>query len=91
MFTDHVAVNVAYILGNSPLRICAMGWDDRPASAQELANMQAILREGMEEGAFGMSTGLDYPPGSYADTAELVELSREAHAARRYLPYACAL
>jgi N-acyl-D-amino-acid deacylase len=78
MFTDHVAVNVAYILGNSPVRICAMGWDDRPASAKELANMQAILREGMEEGAFGMSTGLDYPPGSYADTAELIELSREA-------------
>ena len=78
MFTDHVAVNVAYILGNSPVRICAMGWDDRPPSAKELANMQAILREGMEEGAFGMSTGLDYPPGSYADTAELIELSREA-------------
>ena len=78
MFTDHVAVNVAYILGNSPVRICAMGWDDRRPSAKELANMQAILREGMEEGAFGMSTGLDYPPGSYADTAELIELSREA-------------
>ena len=78
MFTDHVAVNVAYILGNSPVRICAMGWDDRPASAKELADMKAILREGMEEGAFGMSTGLDYPPGSYADTAELIELSREA-------------
>jgi N-acyl-D-amino-acid deacylase len=78
MFTGHVVVNVAYILGNSPVRICAMGWDDRPASAAELANMQAILREGMEEGAFGMSTGLDYPPGSYADTAELIELSRQA-------------
>jgi N-acyl-D-amino-acid deacylase len=78
MFTDHVAVNVAYILGNSPVRIWAMGWDDRPASAAELANMKAILREGMEEGAFGMSTGLDYPPGSYADTAELIELSRQA-------------
>ena len=78
MFTDHVAVNVAYILGNSPVRICAMGWDDRPASAAELADMQAILRESMEEGAFGLSTGLDYPPGSYADTAELVQLSREA-------------
>ena len=40
--------------------------------------MQALLREAMEEGAFGMSTGLDYPPGSYADTAELIELRREA-------------
>jgi N-acyl-D-aspartate/D-glutamate deacylase len=33
MFTGHVAVNVGYVLGNSPLRICAMGWDERPASA----------------------------------------------------------
>ncbi len=78
MFSDRVAVNVAYILGNSPVRICAMGWEDRPPSAAELANMKAILRESMEEGAFGLSTGLDYPPGSYADTAELVELSSEA-------------
>lgn len=78
MFTNRVAVNVCYVLGNSPLRIAAVGWDDRPASPRELANMKALLRVGMEEGAFGMSTGLDYPPGSYADTAELIELSREA-------------
>src|SRR5918999_3521675 len=78
LFTERVAVNVAYILGNSPLRICAVGWDDRRPSTGELANMKALLREGMEEGAFGLSTGLDYPPGSYADTTELVELSKEA-------------
>jgi N-acyl-D-amino-acid deacylase len=78
VFTNRVAVNVVYILGNSPLRIGAVGWDDRRASAAELANMKALLRVGMEEGAVGISTGLDYPPGSYADTAELVELSREA-------------
>ncbi|HEY7494433.1 MAG TPA: D-aminoacylase [Candidatus Tectomicrobia bacterium] len=78
MFSNRVAVNVAYILGNSPVRICGMGWGDRRPSSAELADMKAILREGMEEGAYGLSTGLDYPPGSYADTAELVELSREA-------------
>lgn len=78
MFAQRVAVNVVYIVGNSPLRIGALGWDDRPATAAELANMRALLRTAMEEGAFGMSTGLDYPPGSYADTAELTELSREA-------------
>src|SRR5215471_11500313 len=78
MFNNRVAVNVAYILGNSPVRICAMGWEDRRPTAAELADMKAILREGMEEGGYGISTGLDYPPGSYADTAELVELSREA-------------
>ena len=71
-----ITVNIVYLVGNSPLRIAAVGWDERPATAAELADMQALLREAMEEGAWGLSTGLDYPPGNYADTAELVELSR---------------
>ncbi len=78
MFDRKVAVNIAYILGNSPLRIAGVGWDNRPATPEELRNMRAMLREGMEEGAFGISTGLDYPPGNYADTDELVALSEEA-------------
>jgi N-acyl-D-amino-acid deacylase len=78
MFTNRVAVNVTYIVGNSPLRIGAVGWDDRRATAKEMANQKALLRTAMEEGAWGVSTGLDYPPGSYADTEELIELSREA-------------
>jgi len=78
MFTRRVAVNIAYIVGNSPLRIGAVGWDDRPATRDEMANQKALLRTAMEEGAWGMSTGLDYPPGSYGNTAELTELSREA-------------
>ena len=40
--------------------------------------MAALLREGMAEGAFGLSSGLDYPPGSYATTDELADLAREA-------------
>jgi N-acyl-D-amino-acid deacylase len=78
MFDRKVAVNICYILGNSPLRIAAVGWDDRPATEAERADMKALLREGMEEGAWGLSTGLDYPPGNYADTAELVELGAVA-------------
>jgi N-acyl-D-amino-acid deacylase len=78
MFTGKVAVNIVYVVGNSPLRIGAVGWDDRRATAKEMANQKALLRTAMEEGAWGMSTGLDYPPGSYADTVELTELSREA-------------
>jgi N-acyl-D-amino-acid deacylase len=78
LFDDKVAVNICYLLGNSPLRIAAVGWDERPASAAEQADMRALLREAMEEGAWGLSTGLDYPPGSYADTDELVGLSTEA-------------
>jgi N-acyl-D-amino-acid deacylase len=78
MFDQKVAVNICYLLGNSPLRIAAVGWYDRPASQSELADMRAILREAMEEGAWGLSTGLDYPPGSYASTDELIALSTEA-------------
>ena len=78
MYDNKVAVNIAYIVGNSPLRIGALGWNDRPATGQEMEEMKSLLRESMEDGAFGMSTGLDYPPGSYASTDELVELSTEA-------------
>ena len=76
MFDRKTAVNIAYILGNSPPRIATVGWDDRPATESEMADMKAIIREAMEEGAVGLSTGLDYPPGGYASTDELVELSQ---------------
>jgi N-acyl-D-amino-acid deacylase len=78
LFDRRVAVNMCYLVGNSPLRIAAVGWDERPATPSELADMRALLREAMEAGAWGLSTGLDYPPGSYADTQELVDLSQEA-------------
>ena len=74
-YDGKVAVNIAYILGNSPVRIWAAGWNDRPATGSELEEMKSVVREAMEEGAWGLSTGLDYPPGSYADTDELVSLS----------------
>ena len=77
-YDNTVAVNIAYILGNAPVRIWSVGWNDRPAGPAEIADMQAVVREAMEEGAWGLSTGLDYPPGSYADTAELVALSETA-------------
>jgi N-acyl-D-amino-acid deacylase len=72
------AVNVAVLVGNSALRIGAIGWGDVPADERGLANMRAMLREAMEEGAFGVSSGLDYPPGSYANTDELAALTGEA-------------
>jgi N-acyl-D-amino-acid deacylase len=72
------AVNVAVLIGNSALRIGAIGWEDEPADERSTANMRAMLREGMAEGAFGISSGLDYPPGSFASTDELAALTREA-------------
>ena len=74
-YDNTVAVNIAYILGNSPVRIWSVGWNDRPASPEELEDMKSVVREAMEEGAWGLSTGLDYPPGSYASTSELAELA----------------
>ena len=74
-YDNTVAINMAYILGNAPVRIWGVGWSDRPATTAEMEDMKAVIREAMEEGAWGLSTGLDYPPGSYADTAELAELS----------------
>lgn len=77
-FDGNVAVNVALMIGNSALRICALGWDDVPAGHMALTDMRAMLREAMAEGAFGLSSGLDYPPGSYATTEELADLTMTA-------------
>lgn len=74
-YDNRVAINIAYILGNSPVRIWSVGWNDRPATHAEIQDMKSVVREAMEEGAWGLSTGLDYPPGAYADTDELVTLA----------------
>jgi N-acyl-D-amino-acid deacylase len=70
------AVNAAYLVPQGTLRILAVGNDDRPATESELAEMRRLLAEGLEQGAIGMSSGLTYTPGMYADTAELVSLCR---------------
>ncbi|HEX2221213.1 MAG TPA: D-aminoacylase [Candidatus Limnocylindria bacterium] len=72
------SLNLAFLVGNSALRMTAMGWAERAADDRSLADMRAVLREAMEDGAFGLSSGLDYPPGSYADTGELAALTAEA-------------
>ena len=72
------AINVGIMVGNSALRIGVIGWEDEPADGRAVADMRAMLREAMEEGAFGLSSGLDYPPGSFATTDELAALTQEA-------------
>jgi N-acyl-D-amino-acid deacylase len=74
------SVNLCFLVGNSALRIGAVGWDDAEVTPAHVADMRAMLREAMEQGAVGMSSGLDYPPGSYADTDELAALTGEAAA-----------
>jgi N-acyl-D-amino-acid deacylase len=70
-----VGVNVALLIGNCAPRITVKGWDATPATDRELADMSSILREALEQGAFGLSSGLDYAPGSYASTHELATLA----------------
>ncbi|BAJ32250.1 MULTISPECIES: D-aminoacylase [Kitasatospora] len=69
-----VAVNTCYLAPHGTLRMLAMGWDNRPPTDAELDRMKSLLDEALTDGAVGMSTGLTYTPGMYADTAELVEL-----------------
>jgi N-acyl-D-amino-acid deacylase len=75
----------AYLVPHGAIRQVAMGGDDRPPSSDELARMQALLREGMDEGACGLSTGLIYPPCCYARTDELIALGLVLAQARKPL------
>ena len=79
------AVNVAAMLGQSALRAWAMGFDDRPASKAEIADMCAAARDGFAEGAVGISLGLAYALGSFASHEEIVALCGEAAAHGKHL------
>jgi N-acyl-D-amino-acid deacylase len=72
----HPALNIAPVIGHGAIRRCAMGYDRRQATADELATMERLVAESMEAGAFGMTTGLIYPPSSYADTPEIIALAK---------------
>ena len=70
------AVNIVPLVGHGALRIAVMGFEARAPSREEMEKMKDLLREAMKAGAFGMSTGLIYPPGSYSSTEELIELAK---------------
>ncbi len=71
-----VSCNVASFVGSATVRVNAMGFDDRPPTADEMAKMRDLVREAMEEGAVGMSAALIYPPATYQNTEELIELAQ---------------
>ncbi len=73
-----VGTNVAVLSGHGRLRTVAVGLSDRAATAEELDAMREALRKEMALGSFGLSSGLFYRPGSYADTGEVIELARVA-------------
>ena len=71
-------VNFASLVGHGSIREAVLGRADRAPAAAELARMQELVRHAMREGAFGLSTGLFYVPGSFARTEEVVALARVA-------------
>jgi len=71
-----IAVNVAPLVGHGTVRRCVMGVEQRDPTPKELEEMKRLVGESMEAGAFGMSTGLVYPPGRYAKTSEIIELCK---------------
>jgi len=73
-------LNVLSLVGHCTIRLAVMGLDQRPPTPAELAEMKALTARAMAEGAWGLSTGLIYAPGSYADTAELIDLAGVAAA-----------
>ena len=72
------AVNVLSLVPNGQLRIATLGVADRPAAARELAEMQVLLRESLDAGAWGYSTGLEYAQEQAATEDELTALARHA-------------
>ena len=76
MQRNGVSLNVAPLVGNVPIRTMVMGFEARKPSSFELTKMKALTAKCMEEGSFGLSTGLIYSPSCYAKTREIIELCR---------------
>lgn len=72
--------NVALLIPHGSVRQEVMGVADRPPAADEMERMEAMVRAGMEAGAFGLSSGLFYAGGSYARTEEIIDLAKVASA-----------
>ncbi len=75
------AINLGTFVGAGGLREYVIGKDDRPATPKELEQMRQLVTQAMEQGAFGLSSALQYVPDSFASTDEIVELAKVA---RRY-------
>ena len=71
-----IALNYSSLVGHGTIRGVAMGYNDRPPSENELERMKLMVAENIEGGAIGLSTGLEYAPGSYAKSDEIEELCR---------------
>lgn len=70
------SINVASLVGHGTIRLAAMGPDNRTPTPTELQRMRDLAAEALEQGAFGVSTGLIYAPGVFSRTEELIEVAR---------------
>jgi N-acyl-D-aspartate/D-glutamate deacylase len=70
-----LGVNVAQMVGHGSTRGAVLGMEDRQATPDELERMKQVVRTGMEQGAFGLSSGLFYTPGSFAELGEVIALA----------------
>src|SRR5882762_3011191 len=75
-----IGTNAILLAGHGTIRGRVLGPTDAQPNAAQLEEMKQLLARGMDEGAFGLSTGLYYAPGSYAKTEEVIELSKVAAA-----------
>lgn len=75
-FQGRSGVNVAYLVPHCALRLETAGFENRPLTEGELRKACEMVKQGIEEGACGFSTGLSYFPGAFSDTRELVEICR---------------
>ena len=73
---DAATVNFATMIGHGTIRSLVVGMDDEPATASEIESMAGHVAEGVRQGAVGLSSGLEYTPGSFAHKSELVELAK---------------
>src|SRR5437867_12107133 len=76
MARQGVGINIAGLVGHGSVRLATMGFDERSPTPGEMHSMKGQVDEAMRAGAFGMSTGLVYPPGCFAATDEIVELAK---------------
>ncbi|GAH81747.1 unnamed protein product, partial [marine sediment metagenome] len=71
---EGIGPNAALLIGHGTVRQIVMGMEEREPTAEELEKMKALVKEAMEQGAYGLSTGLIYQPGSFGKTDEVIEL-----------------
>ncbi|MBS1787427.1 MAG: D-aminoacylase [Acidobacteria bacterium] len=74
----HIAINMGALVGQGSIRESVIGLVNRKATPEEIEKMKALVKEAMEQGAMGLSTGLFYVPGNYTPTEEVIELAKVA-------------